>query len=50
MKTVKLKDKIIYRADEGKKVRFAAAETLYSEVSVGKDDTRKVEEVKNGNS
>ena len=49
MKTIRINGKIIYRASKGKRVKFIDCETLYSEISVNKDDTRKVEEVDNGN-
>lgn len=50
MKTIELEKRIIYRADEGKKVKFTGDETLYSEISVNKDDKRTMGEVDNGNS
>ena len=40
----------IYRADEGKKVKFVGDDRLYSEISVPLNDDREVEEVENGNS
>ena len=49
MKTIKTNEKIIYRSSKGKKVKFIDGETLYSEISVKKDDSRKVGEVDNGN-
>ena len=50
MTVVDLGDRIIYRADEDKKVKFVDSETLYSEICVKVNDTREVEEVENGNS
>lgn len=50
MKKIELKDRIIYRADEKNKIKFANDETLYSEICVKKGDEREVEEVENGNS
>ena len=50
MKTIRLDDRIIYRADDGKKVKFKGTDRLYSEISVSLDDNREVEEVENGNS
>lgn len=45
MKIITLEDRIIYRADKGKKVKFENNDRLYSEISVELDDTRKVVEV-----
>ena len=44
MKIITLEDRIIYRADKGKKVYFENSDRLYSEISVKLDDTRKVKE------
>ena len=44
-----LEDRIIYRAEKDKKVKFVGSEVLYSEISVDNGDTREVEEVNNGN-
>jgi len=49
MKKIVLEDRIIYRADKGKKVKFENDNKLFSEISVNKDDNRKVGEVDNGN-
>lgn len=46
MKKIVLKDKIIYRADEGRRVRFKHTKKLYSEISLDKTDKRDVEEIK----
>ena len=48
MTTIILTDRKIYRADNGKKVKFENDDKLYSEISVKLDDTRNVEEVENG--
>ena len=45
MQVIKLDDRIIYRADAGKKVRFVNDKIKYSEIVVGYDNTREVEEV-----
>lgn len=46
MQTIKLKDRIIYRASKGKKVKFVNNENTYVEIVVDLNDTRKIEEVK----
>ena len=45
MKKLKIGKKIIYRASEGKKVKFEDNKRLYDEIAVDKDDKRKVREV-----
>ena len=47
MQKIKLEDRIIYRSSKkGKKVKFAGSNKLYTEIVVGLDDKRKIEEVK----
>lgn len=48
MKTITLEDRVIYRAENGKKVKFLGDNKLYSEIVVNKDDKREVEEIDNG--
>ena len=45
MKVINLKDRIIYRADKGKKVKFVKDKSTYSEIVVDLEDSRVVEEV-----
>ena len=45
MQEIKLKDRKIYRADFGKKVKFANSKRLYDEIVVSLDNNAKVEEV-----
>jgi hypothetical protein len=45
MKIIELEDRIIYRADKNKKVKFIDSDVTYSEISVNKDDERVVVEV-----
>ena len=45
MKIITLDNRIIYKADEGKRVKFVGETKLYREISVDKEDERKVEEV-----
>lgn len=44
MQIIKLEDKIIYRADKGKKVKWIFSPKLYSEISVS-EETDQIEEV-----
>ena len=37
MKVIELEDRTIYRADKGKKVKFANSDTKFSEIVVNKD-------------
>ena len=45
MQKIELEDRIIYRSAKGKKVKFVNTESKYSEISVDKDDERRVVEV-----
>ena len=45
MQIIKLEDRIIYRASKGKKVKFVNDKSKYSEIVVGYDDKREIEEV-----
>lgn len=44
MKVIELEERVIYRADKGKKVKFVNDDTLYSEIVV-KEPTDKIVEV-----
>lgn len=43
MKIIKLDNRIIYRADSGKKVKWVYSDTLYSEISTKKETNQIVE-------
>ena len=45
MTIIELEDRKIYRADDGKKVKFVNNESKYSEIVVDLDDKRHIEEV-----
>lgn len=47
MKIIKLENRVIYRADNGKKVKWIYSDTLYSEISTKKETTKIVEVVVN---
>lgn len=49
MKIITLEDRVIYRADKGKKVHFENNDRFYNEIVVDLDDEREVGEVENGN-
>ena len=48
MQIINLNDRIIYRASNGKKVKFVDDKRTYGEIAVDKDDEREIEEVGNG--
>lgn len=46
MQKIELEDRIIYRAEKGKKVKFTSQSEKYCEIVVKLNDKREVEEVK----